>query len=97
MGRTIAKSPLQSVILSEAKNPAFGRETLRFAQGDRAKTLQSSCWGGVSLHLKRPSHEVIFMPASMMVAVWTCGKCGYENGPMRDVFCGNCGQRRPGW
>ena len=29
--------------------------------------------------------------------VWTCRKCGYENGPMRDVFCGNCGARRPGW
>ena len=41
--------------------------------------------------------EVIFMIASMMVTIWTCDKCGYENGPMRDVFCGNCGQRRPGW
>lgn len=41
--------------------------------------------------------EVIFMIASMIVSIWTCEKCGYENGPMRDVFCGNCGQRRPGW
>ena len=37
------------------------------------------------------------MIASMIVTIWTCDKCGYENGPMRDVFCGNCGQRRPGW
>ena len=41
--------------------------------------------------------EVIFVIASMIVTIWICDKCGYENGPMRDVFCGNCGQRRPGW
>ena len=34
---------------------------------------------------------------SMMVSIWTCDKCGNENGPMRDVFCGKCGNRRPGW
>ena len=34
---------------------------------------------------------------SMMVTVWICDKCRYENGPMRDVFCGGCGNRRPGW
>ena len=28
---------------------------------------------------------------------WKCAKCGHENGPMRDVFCGSCGERRPGW
>jgi DNA-directed RNA polymerase subunit RPC12/RpoP len=37
------------------------------------------------------------MFASMKVSVWTCDKCGRENGSMRDVFCGNCGNRRPGW
>ena len=37
------------------------------------------------------------MIVSMTVAMWTCEKCGYENGPMRDVFCGGCGNRRPGW
>ena len=37
------------------------------------------------------------MEISMMVSIWTCDKCGHENGPMRDVFCGNCGARRPGW
>lgn len=36
------------------------------------------------------------MIASMTVTIWTCEKCGYENGPMRDVFCGG-GNRRPGW
>ena len=34
---------------------------------------------------------------SMMVSIWICDKCGNENGPMRDVFCGKCGNRRPGW
>ncbi len=28
---------------------------------------------------------------------WKCEKCSNENGPMRDVFCGKCGERRPGW
>ena len=37
------------------------------------------------------------MIISMMLSVWTCDKCGYENGPMRDVFCDKCGNRRPGW
>ena len=31
----IANPPPQPVILSEAKNPAYGAKTLRFAQGDR--------------------------------------------------------------
>ena len=30
-------------------------------------------------------------------AAWKCAGCGHENPPMRDVFCGNCGKRRPGW
>lgn len=25
---------------------------------------------------------------------WKCKDCGYENGPLRDVFCGGCGKRR---
>ena len=37
------------------------------------------------------------MLTSMTVMAWTCEHCGYENGPMRDVFCGNCGRRRSGW
>ena len=37
------------------------------------------------------------MLALTMVTVWTCDKCGHENGPMRDVFCGSCGNKRPGW
>ncbi len=41
--------------------------------------------------------EVILMIASITVTIWVCEKCGYENAPMRDVFCGNCGNRRPGW
>ena len=28
---------------------------------------------------------------------WKCDKCGHDNGPLRDVFCGKCGVRRPGW
>jgi len=32
-----------------------------------------------------------------MDAQWKCSKCGHQNGPMRDVFCGNCGERRQGW
>jgi predicted nucleic-acid-binding Zn-ribbon protein len=32
-----------------------------------------------------------------MDGVWKCPKCGQENGPLRDVFCGKCGARRPGW
>ena len=37
------------------------------------------------------------MLALMTVTIWTCEKCGNENGPLRDVFCENCGARRPGW
>ena len=29
--------------------------------------------------------------------MWVCESCGTENGPLRDVFCGKCGKRRPGW
>lgn len=25
---------------------------------------------------------------------WKCAKCGHENPPTRDVFCGKCGERR---
>lgn len=28
---------------------------------------------------------------------WKCEKCGHENPPTRDVFCGKCGTRRKGW
>ncbi len=35
MTRTIAKSLLLPVILSEAKNPMLSTETLRFAQGGK--------------------------------------------------------------
>jgi ribosomal protein L37E len=41
--------------------------------------------------------EVILMATSMIDSAWTCDRCGHENGPMRDVFCDNCGNRRPGW
>ena len=27
---------------------------------------------------------------------WKCDKCGHENPPTRDVFCGKCGERRKG-
>ena len=37
------------------------------------------------------------MIVSMTVAVRTCERCGYENGPTRDLFCGGCGNRRPVW
>ena len=28
-----------------------------------------------------------------MAANWKCKECGAENGAMRDVLCGKCGER----
>ena len=69
--RTIAKSLSLPVILTlslpKGKNPTLSAETLRSAQGDMKATLQSSCYGELTVfcfHLQWCAAEFLVVAAA---------------------------------